>query len=56
MIYPVYHIKYVTVVTLIASVLFLASNKSTAQVSDPPRREETKTKNCRSQGMHRNSI
>ena len=44
MIYPVYHIKYVTVVTLIASVLFLASNKSAAQVSDPPRREETKTK------------
>ena len=36
MIYPVHHIKYVTVVTLIASVLFLASNKSAA-------REETTT-------------
>jgi cobalt-zinc-cadmium efflux system outer membrane protein len=42
MIYPVHHIKYVTVVTLIASVLFLTSNKSTAQVSDPPRRDERK--------------
>jgi cobalt-zinc-cadmium efflux system outer membrane protein len=40
MIYPVHHIKYVTVVTLIASVLFLTSNKSTAQVSDPIRRDE----------------
>ncbi len=36
MICPVHHIKYVTVVTLIASVLFLASNKSAA-------REETTT-------------
>ncbi len=44
MIYPVYHIKYVAVVTLIASVLFfLASNKSTAQVSDPARRGEENT-------------
>ena len=42
MIYPVHYIKYVTVVTLIASILFLASNKSMAQVSDPPRREERK--------------
>ncbi|MGR3303075.1 MAG: TolC family protein [Candidatus Scalindua sp.] len=42
MIYPVYHIKYVTVVTLIASVLFLASNKSMAQVSDPTRRDVRK--------------
>ncbi len=44
MIYPVHHIKYVTVVTLIASVLFLTSNVSMAQVSDPTRREEIKTK------------
>ena len=43
MIYPVHHIKYVTVVTLIASVLFLTSNVSMAQVSDPARREEIKT-------------
>ena len=42
MIYPVHHIKYVTVVTLIASVLFLASNKLTAQATDPARREEAK--------------
>ena len=42
MIYSVHHIKCVTVVTLIASVLFLASNKSTAQVSDPTRRDERK--------------
>ncbi|MFQ5715438.1 MAG: TolC family protein [Candidatus Scalinduaceae bacterium] len=31
MIYPVHHIKYVTVVTLIASILFLSSNASMAQ-------------------------
>ena len=35
MIYPVHHIKYVTVVTLIATVLFLTSNESMAQVSEP---------------------
>ena len=44
MIYPVHHIKYVAVVTLIASVLFLTSSASMAQASDPTRREETKTK------------
>ncbi|MFQ5688556.1 MAG: TolC family protein, partial [Candidatus Scalindua sp.] len=43
MIYPVHHIRYVTVVTLIASVLFLVFNMSIAQVSDPARQEETKT-------------
>jgi hypothetical protein len=43
MIYPVHHIKYVTVVTLIASILFLASNKSTARTSDPARQDETRT-------------
>lgn len=43
MIYPVHHIKDVTVVTLIASVLFLTSNISTAQVSDPARRGEENT-------------
>ncbi len=42
MIYPIHHIKYVTVVTLITSVLFLASNKSTAQVTDPTRHDERK--------------
>lgn len=49
MIYPVHHIKYVTVVTLIASVLFLTSNKLTAQVTDPARRgvENTKTVNLK---------
>ena len=43
MIYPVYHIKYVTVVTLIASILFLASDKSTARASDSARQDETRT-------------
>ena len=43
MICQVHHIKYVTVVTLIASVLFLAANKSAAQVSDPTRRDESRT-------------
>src|SRR3989338_2142299 len=49
MIYPVHHIKYVTVVTLIASVLFLTSNKLTAQVTDPALRgvENTKTVNLK---------
>ena len=42
--YPVHNIKYVTVVTLVASFLLLASNASMAQVSDPTRREETKAK------------
>jgi outer membrane protein, heavy metal efflux system len=42
MIYQVHQIKYVAVVTLIASVLFLTSNKSTAQVPDPTRRDERK--------------
>ena len=37
--YPV-HIKYVTVVTLIVSVLLLVSNTSMAQISDPTRREK----------------
>lgn len=44
MIYPAHHIKSVTIVTLLASVLFLTSNVSMAQVSDPTRREEIKTK------------
>ena len=49
MIYPVHHIKYVAVVTLIASILFLTSNKLTAQVTDPARRgvENTKTVNLK---------
>lgn len=42
MIYQVHHIKYVTIITLIASIFFLTSNKSTAQVSDPTRRDERK--------------
>ena len=49
MIYPVHHIKYVAVVTLIASILFLTSNKLTAQVTDPALRgvENTKTVNLK---------
>ncbi|KHE93201.1 MAG: TolC family protein [Candidatus Scalindua rubra] len=39
--YSVHNIKHVTVVTLIASLLFLASHVSMAQVSEPTRREET---------------
>jgi len=42
MIYHVHHIKYVTVVTLFASILFLTSHMSLAQVSDPTSQEETK--------------
>jgi cobalt-zinc-cadmium efflux system outer membrane protein len=44
MIYSIHNIKYVTIVTLIASILFLTSQVSIAQVSDPPRREETTVK------------
>lgn len=44
MIYPVNHIKSVAIVTLLVSALFLLSNISMAQVSDPPRRGEEKTK------------
>ncbi|MDR4498323.1 MAG: TolC family protein [Candidatus Scalindua sp.] len=44
MIYPVHHIKYVTVVTLIASILFVTTNISMADVSDPTRREGRETK------------
>ncbi|MCR4289053.1 MAG: TolC family protein [Candidatus Scalindua sp.] len=43
MIYPVHHIKYVTVVTLIASVLFFTPDISMAEVSDPTRREGRET-------------
>jgi len=42
MIYLAHHIKYVTVVTLIASILFFIPNASMAEVSDPVQREETK--------------
>ncbi len=38
--YPVPKIKYVTVVTLIVSVLLLVSNTSMAQISDPIQREK----------------
>ncbi|MFV1975092.1 MAG: TolC family protein, partial [Candidatus Scalindua sp.] len=38
--YPVHNIKYVTIVTLFASILFLTSHVSLAQISDPTRREE----------------
>ncbi|MBT5304215.1 MAG: hypothetical protein HOL31_03930, partial [Candidatus Scalindua sp.] len=44
MIYPVSHIKSVTVITFIVSAIFLTSNVSLAQVSDPTQREETKAK------------
>jgi len=40
MIYLVHHIKYVTVVTLIASILFFIPNVSMAEVSDPIQREK----------------
>ena len=42
--YPVHHIKYVTVVTLIASILFLTSNKSMAQ--DERKTETVDLKKC----------
>ncbi len=42
--YPVQNIKYVTIVTLIASILFLISHVSIAQVPDPTWRKETKAK------------
>ncbi|MHC4321149.1 MAG: TolC family protein [Planctomycetota bacterium] len=44
MIYPVHHIKHMTVVILIVVLLLLASHVSIAQVSDPALREETETK------------
>ena len=44
MIYPVHHIKYVTVVTLIVSVLSFTPGISMAEVSDPSRREGSETK------------
>lgn len=43
MIYPVHHIKYITVVTLIAFVLFLASRVSMAQVSEPTLQKKLNT-------------
>jgi outer membrane protein, heavy metal efflux system len=42
MIHTVNHIMYVTIFMLTASVLFLTSNKSMAQASDPTRQEERK--------------
>ncbi len=43
MIYPLCHIKYVTIVTLIASILFFTFNTSMAEVSDPTLRKEADT-------------
>ena len=42
MIYSIHNIKYITIATLIASILFLTSHVSLAQVSTPTWQEETK--------------
>jgi len=44
MIYPLYHIKYVTIVTLIASILFFTPGISMAEVSDTTLEKEAETK------------
>ena len=44
MTYPLYHIKCVTIVTLIASILFFTLGISMAEVSDPTLEKEAETK------------
>ena len=44
MIYQLCHIKYVTIVTLIASILFFTFNSSMAEVSDPTLQKEAESK------------
>ena len=52
MIYLVHHIKYVTVVTLIASILFFIPNVSMAEVSDPDTAGRDKGSNCQPQRVY----
>ena len=53
MIYPVHHIKYVTIVTLIVSILFFTPGISMAEVSDPiPGEERLKPQSCQSRRVY----